>query len=57
MSQQCVIVERRQILSFAAIGRALSTVSELILPLCSSLEDTQNQIDTALSNLLSQTQL
>lgn len=57
MSQQCVIVERRQILSCAAIGRALSTVSELILPLCSSLEDTQNQIDIALSNLLSQTQL
>lgn len=33
------------------------SLRELILPLCSSLEDTQNQMDTILSNLLSQTHL
>lgn len=31
------------------------SLRELILPLCSSLEDTQNQMDTVLSNLLSNT--
>lgn len=55
MSQQCVFVERRPILSCVALDRALSTVWELIFLLCPSLEDAQNQMDTILSNLLSQT--